>query len=111
MTTKTCILATLVTSALLVAPQLVRAGSGIQRKWPSPNGDLETVGQESVVQYASHALIFQVRESTNPNSYPNVILDVFSYPMSSCSARAGGPPRQAMQRFRFQHQRPTGSSR
>jgi hypothetical protein len=79
MTTRICISPAVVLGSLLVVAPLAKADSGIKRHFPYPGGDLETVGEYRMRW--SGPVTFRVGEATaTPNSYPDVVLDVFKSP-------------------------------
>lgn len=87
MTTRTRVgVAAAFSLVILAGPSSVRANSGLEKRWPAANGDLETVGQELLVVHAGQNLELRIGEATNPAAYPYVVLDVFDYPSGSLNS-------------------------
>jgi hypothetical protein len=82
MTTRAQAFAGSVLLAVVVAPPLSYAHSGLTKHFPSLGGDVELVGQVIVTQSASSDgdLCLEIRNAYAWQDYPNVIIDVFSYP-------------------------------
>ena len=86
--------------ANLAAPLAAQAHSGFVTSFPSPGGDLEEVGQVVITQPASSEGDFCIAAQDSVatgRQFPNVIIDVFSYPEQTfigegyyyCSPEAG----------------------